>query len=158
MRESAEERESTSAPYRELRKGLQSGKSAKVAIMSLAMSSELHSLVQDFSSQIVALIQTEASERARAAILGAFSGSGVAAIKRGRGRPPGRGRRGRSSGSALLGRTIFRPPISAGRRLHGQYIGRLRSLKGKARARVVAVRKKKGAAEAIKLADRLLRS
>lgn len=118
------------------------------------MSVEITTLVQDFTSQIVALIQAEATERARAAILGAFSGSGV---KRGPGRPPGSGRRGRPPGTAL--RALGRPrAVSDGRRLHGQYIGRLRSLKGRDRARVQAVRNKKGPAEAIKLADRLLRA
>lgn len=119
------------------------------------MSVEITTLVQDFTSQIVALIQAEATERARAAILGAFSGGG--AVKRGPGRPPGSGRRGRPPGSAL--RALGRPrAVSDGRRLHGQYIGRLRSLKGRDRARVQAVRNKKGPAEAIKLADKLLRS
>lgn len=122
------------------------------------MSVEINSLVQDFSSQIVALIESEASERAQAAILGAFSGSGGVPLKRGRGRPPGGGKRGRPPASGLFGLSVTRHAISAGRRLHGQYIGRLRSLKGKDRARVQAIRKKKGAAEAIKLADRLLRS
>ena len=120
------------------------------------MSVEITTLVQDFTSQIVALIQAEATERARAAILGAFAGGGVA-VKRGPGRPPGSGRRGRPPGSGL--RALGRPrAVSDGRRLHGQYIGRLRSLKGRDRARVQAVRNKKGAAEAIKLADRLLRA
>jgi len=123
------------------------------------MSVEINALVQDFTSQIVALIQAEATERARAAILGAFTGSGVAPIKRGPGRPPGSGRRGRPPGSGLRAFGAGRPhAVSDGRRLHGQYIGRLRSLKGRDRARVQAVRNKKGAAEAIKLADKLLRS
>ena len=118
------------------------------------MSVEITSLVQDFTSQIVALIQAEATERARAAIMGAFSGG--APLKRGPGRPPGSGRRGRPPGSGL--RAAGRPrAVSDGRRLHGQYIGRLRSLKGRDRARVQAVRNKKGPAEAIRLADKLLR-
>jgi hypothetical protein len=117
------------------------------------MSVEINVLVQDFTSQIVALIQAEATERARAAILGAFSESGQ---KRGPGRPPGSGRRGRPPSG--LGLATRPRAVSDGRRLHGQYIGRLRSLKGRDRARVQAVRNKKGAAEAIKLADKLLRA
>jgi hypothetical protein len=116
------------------------------------MSVEINVLVQDFTSQIVALIQAEATERARAAILGAFSES---APKRGPGRPPGSGRRGRPP--TRLGLASRPHAVSDGRRLHGQYIGRLRSLKGRDRARVQAVRNKKGPAEAIKLADKLLR-
>ncbi|HEX3698838.1 MAG TPA: hypothetical protein VH374_25940 [Polyangia bacterium] len=122
------------------------------------MSVEINSLVQDFTSQIVALIQAEATERARAAILGAFAESGGLPIKRGPGRPPGSGKRGRPPGSGLRPLTARSHSVSDGRRLHGQYIGRLRSLKGRDRARVQAVRNKKGAAEAIKLADKLLRS
>src|SRR6202795_1497226 len=107
------------------------------------MSVEITSLVQDFTSQIVALIQAEATERARAAILGAFTGSGAAPIKRGPGRPPGSGKRGRPPGSGPRALTASPPhAVSAGRRLHGQYIGRLRSLKGKDRARVQAIRAK----------------
>lgn len=122
------------------------------------MSVEISSLVQDFTSQIVALIQAEATERARAAILGAFSEAGVAPIKRGPGRPPGSGRRGRPPGSTLRALGGRPRAVSDGRRLHGQYIGRLRSLKGRDRTRVQAMRNKKGPAEAIKLADKLLRS
>ena len=45
--------------------------------------------------------------------------------------------------------------MSAARRRQGQYLGRLKRLKDRARKRVQALAREKGVAEAIKLADRL---
>jgi hypothetical protein len=48
------------------------------------------------------------------------------------------------------------PKAKAARKLQGQYLGRLRKLTGADRAKVKAVAKQKGVAEAVKAADRLI--
>ena len=48
------------------------------------------------------------------------------------------------------------PKARAARKIQGQYLGRLRKLKGADRARVKAVAKKESVAAAVKLANRML--
>ena len=54
------------------------------ASVTLPPMSELNTIVSDFAKQLSSLIETEASERARAAVMAAFGGP----PRRGPGRPP----------------------------------------------------------------------
>src|SRR5580765_4076322 len=113
-------------------------------------------LVNRFVSELSSALESYAQDRAAAAIeeaLGGALGNGsFRAARRGRppGRPPGPGR----AAAARRGRY---KTVSAGRRLQGQYLGRLRALKGADRTRVKAVARKEGVAKAVRLANTLLR-
>lgn len=61
---------------------------------------------------------------------------------------------GGKAGAAVAARANRKP--SPGRQLQGQYIGRLRKLKGRKRAQVQRVAQTKGIAAAVKLADKLI--
>jgi hypothetical protein len=81
------------------------------------------------------------------------TGQGAAPPRRGPGRPP----------SALpeappkpKRKFTMTPKAKAARKLQGQYLGRLRKLTAADRAKVKAVAKEKGVAEAVKAADRLI--
>jgi hypothetical protein len=61
---------------------------------------------------------------------------------------------GNKVGAVAAGRSNRKP--SPGRQLQGQYIGRLRKLKGSKRAQVQRLAQTKGVAAAVKLADKLI--
>jgi hypothetical protein len=94
-------------------------------------SSDIRSLIDEFISQLDALIQQEVLTIAA----GAFGGGPRTAVG------------GRRPSTAATAR----------RRLQGRYLGTLRGLKGDARRRVQAVARKDGVPSALKLADRLRR-
>jgi hypothetical protein len=118
------------------------------------MPTELDHLVREFVTNLSDAIEAEATKRVETAVRQALGGgaSGGGIFGRRRGRPPGRARLGRPP-SALRAKR----PVSPARRLQGQYLGRLRALKGGDRARVKAMAKEKGVAEAVRLADSILR-
>jgi len=111
--------------------------------------------VNRFVNELSSALESYAQSRAAAAIeeaLGGALGNGTfRAARRGRppGRPPGPGR-------AVARRGRYKT-VSAGRRLQGQYLGRLRALKGADRNKVKAVARKEGVAKAVRLANTLLR-
>lgn len=75
--------------------------------------------------------------------------SGEAAPARGPGRPVG-------SGSKPKRHITNSPALKAARIWQGKYLGRLRKLSAKDKARVKAVAKSEGVPAAVKLADRIL--
>jgi hypothetical protein len=105
----------------------------------------LTALIQDFVTKIVAAAEADAAERVQAALAGAFGGT----VKRGPGRPAGQ--------AAATGRKkmTITPKVAQARKLQGQYLGALRGLNQANRAKVKAVAKTKGVAEALKLAASL---
>jgi hypothetical protein len=103
--------------------------------------------VKEFVTNLSDAIEAEASRRVETAVRQALgSGFGGGLFRRGPGRPPGRS----------LAAARAKRPVSPARRLQGQYLGRLRALKGDDRARVRAMAKKKGVAEAVRLANSIL--
>jgi hypothetical protein len=125
-----------------------------VSSINLArMPTELDHLVKEFVTNLSDAIEAEASRRVESAVRQALGGamSGGMFARR-RGRPPGRASVGRPAAA-----TRSKRPVSPARRLQGQYLGRLRALKGGDRARVKAMAKEKGVAEAGRLADSILR-
>jgi hypothetical protein len=109
-------------------------------------------LVEAFAKQLVAVTEAAASERIQAALSSAF---GVPA-KRGPGRPPKQAAVAaeKPAKKPVVGRKPLKlsPKGLKVRRLQGQYLGALRALTGANRAKVKAVAKDKGVAEAVKLA------
>jgi len=99
------------------------------------MSHEIRSIIEEFVRQVEIAVQVDARDQLASSLGDVVTGR----------RRPGRPKAVRAYGT--------RP--SKGRRLQGQYIGRLRKLKGAKRAQVRAMAKKKGVAAAIALADRL---
>ena len=104
------------------------------------MASNTEELVRQFVEDVTAAIDAEANARAAMAVEQALGGG------------DGRGSAARRAPARRAG-----PGVSRARRLQGQYLGRLRSLKGRNRARVRAVAKKDGVAKALQLANSILR-
>ncbi len=105
-------------------------------------------IVETFASQITAAVEASVSQRLQAAIAGAFG----APQKRGPGRPPKQALAPVTAISAEKKTRTATPKAIRARKLQGQYMGALKSLKGANRAKVKAVAKEKGVAEAVKLA------
>jgi hypothetical protein len=108
-------------------------------------------IVEEFISQITAAVELAAAQRIQAALAGAFD----LPQKRGPGRPAkqaaGVGTVAEKAVTGKKTRTATPKAIRA-RKLQGQYMGALKSLTGADRAKVKAVAKEKGVAEAVKLA------
>lgn len=97
---------------------------------------EIQNMVSRFADQLSALIEQRVLVQTRERLLASVGGS--------------------TAGRGLIAPLGRRPP-SPGRQLQGQYIGRLRKLKGEARARVQKVARQKGVAAAVALADKLIK-
>ena len=119
---------------------------------------ELHHAVSDLvTRKVVSAVDVRASaERGRRIAdlerqLAALRGQGP---RRGPGRP-----RGSSSAPTAARRRASSSSTKQAnaRKIQGQYLGRLKKLTGKARERVRALARSKSVADAIKLADRLIR-
>jgi len=109
------------------------------------MTAAVDHLIAQFLQSVEEIINDHAHARIRTALGRAFGTVDPSGPSRA-GRPPGR----RAGGA---GRAPGR--VSRARRLQGQYLGALRGLKGRARARVKKLAQQKGVAEAVKLAARL---
>jgi hypothetical protein len=111
-------------------------------------------LVESFVSQITSAMEASMVDRIQAALAGAL---GVPP-KRGPGRPAMKAVAGvapvaaRSAGKKARPKQAATPKVARARKLQGQYLGALKSLKGADRAKVKAAAKEKGVAEAVKLA------
>jgi hypothetical protein len=108
-------------------------------------------LVETFISQVASAVESAAAQRIQAALADAF---GVPQ-KRGPGRPAKQA----ASVAIVAERAVTEkktrtatPKAIRARKLQGQYMGALKSLKGAERAKVKAMAKEKGVAEAVKLA------
>jgi len=109
-------------------------------------------MVETFAFQITAAVEASVADRIQAAIAGAFG----ARPARGMGRPTkavAGVARVAAKPSAVKRTKKMTPKLARARKLQGQYMGALKSLKGAERARVKAVAKDKGVAEAVKLAQ-----
>lgn len=104
------------------------------------MSTNIQSLVSEFASQIEAVVQQSVEERVREVLDGAFGGAG---------------KRGRKAGVAGRVSKPASAKVQRSRKLQGQYLGALKSLKGAERARVKATAKNDGVAAAVALAKKL---
>ena len=108
-------------------------------------------IVETFAIQITAAVEASMADRLQAAIGAAFG----APQKRGPGRPPKQAVAGLAvvaARPAAKKAAKATPKVARARKLQGQYLGALKSLKGADRAMVKAVAKEKGVAEAVKLA------
>ena len=108
-------------------------------------------IVETFAIQIAAAVEASMADRIQAALAGVFG----APQKRGPGRPIKQVVAGVAPVAASSAEKKVRtatPKAIRARKLQGQYMGALKSLKGVARAKVKAVAKEKGVAEAVKLA------
>jgi hypothetical protein len=104
--------------------------------MMSRMNRRISIIVDDFVQQIMAIADAQVLQQMDVALSAvAPAGGGIGTVQT---------RRKQS------------PAVSATRRLQGQYLGRLRGLRGAARARVKATARSKGVAAAVALADRLL--
>jgi hypothetical protein len=109
------------------------------------MATSVEVLTNEFVATLSQAIEANIAERLQVALNGAPAGG----TKRG-------GRRGRRGTPGGLVRRQRSGPVSPARRLQGQYLGRLRALKGANRARVKAIAKQKGVATAVKEANKIL--
>jgi hypothetical protein len=100
------------------------------------MNLAINRLIAEFVDELTDAVEAMASTRIEAAMRDAFGDSA-----------------GGVGGSVRAKR---RGPVSHKRRLQGQYLGRLRSLKGAERSRVRAIARKKGVAEAVRAANKIL--
>jgi len=116
-----------------------------------SISSEIESIVREFTARVVAAAKAQANERVLSAVASALTGQAapVAAPAAKAGKPgpvapiPGK-RKLKLSAKGL-----------AARKLQGQYLGLLRGLGPGPRARVKKVAREKGVAEALKFAASL---
>jgi hypothetical protein len=104
-------------------------------------------LVAAFARQITAIVEATMTKRMQAALATAFG----TPAKRGPGRPP-KQFAAPARPMASKRKKKASPKVAWARKLQGQYLGALKSLTGSARAKVKAMAKEKGVAEAVKLA------
>jgi hypothetical protein len=116
--------------------------------------SRITSLIEDFVRQLIAAVEASAVARVHAVLAGAFG----APARRG----PGRPRKAIAPAAPKAAVRRKAPKATAklirARKLQGQYLGALKSLKAAAKAKVKAVAKDKGVAQAVKLALTLKKS
>jgi hypothetical protein len=124
-------------------------------------------MVETFAFQITAAVEASMADRIQAALAGVFG----APPKRGPGRPAKRGvahatvlpekrkpivtrvKNVSEKRKPIVTRVkVVSEKVARARKLQGQYMGALKSLKGADRAKVRAVAKEKGVAEAVKMA------
>jgi len=113
-----------------------------------SISTEIESIVREFTARVVAAAKAQANERVLSAVSNALTGQAVPsaapAVKAAKAAPiPGK-RKLKLSAKGL-----------AARKLQGQYLGLLRGLGPGPRARVKKVAREKGVAEALKFAASL---
>lgn len=113
-----------------------------------SISTEIESIVREFTARVVAAAKAQANERVLSAVSAALAGHGAAvpapAAKADKAVAPGGKRKLKLSAKGL-----------AARKLQGQYLGLLRGLGPGPRARVKKVAREKGVAEALKFAASL---
>jgi hypothetical protein len=113
-------------------------------------------IVETFVGQITAAVEASAAQRIQDALAGTFREP----QKRKPGRPPKQVAAPVPTTKAAAKRKAVRvtPKVAQARKLQGQYLGALRALSALDKAKVKAVAKEKGVAEAVKLALSLKKS
>jgi hypothetical protein len=111
----------------------------------------ISAIVADFVTQVTAAVEGSAIARVQAALAAAFG----TAAKRRPGRPPKQPTTIATAPSPAKKRKKASPRVVRARKLQGQYLGALKSLTGADRAKLKAVAKAKGVAEAVRLAAAL---
>jgi len=103
-------------------------------------------IVETFAIQITAAVEAAMADRLQAAIAGAFGAPPEYRADR-KATPAGTAKPAAAKKAAKA-----TPKVARARKLQGQYLGALKSLKGADRAKVKAIAKDKGVAAAVKLA------
>lgn len=112
-----------------------------------SMSTEIESIIREFTARVVAAAKAQANERVLSAVASALTGqagSAATSAKAAKAAPVAGKRKLKLSAKGL-----------AARKLQGQYLGLLRGLGPGPRARVKKVAREKGVAEALKFAASL---
>ena len=114
-----------------------------------SISSEIESIVREFTARVVAAAKAQANERVLSAVSSALSGHATAA--------PASSAKADKAAVAVPGKRKLKLSAKglAARKLQGQYLGLLRGLGPGPRARVKKVAREKGVAEALKFAASL---
>lgn len=107
-------------------------------------------IIETFSRQIAAAVEATGAALAQSTLAGAFGGS----PKSGSGRPSRKVVTDLGVAGVAKDKKSS-PKVARVRKLQGQYMGALRSLKGAARAKVKQIAKDKGVAEAVRVARSL---
>jgi hypothetical protein len=111
-----------------------------------SISSEIESIVREFTARVVAAAKAQANERVLSAVSSALSGQAA----------PASAKADKAAVAAPGKRKLkLSPKGLAARKLQGQYLGLLRGLSAGPRARVKKVAREKGVAEALKFAASL---
>jgi hypothetical protein len=113
-----------------------------------SMSTEIESLVREFTARVVAAAKAQASERVLSAVSAALKGHASVA-------PAPVARPEKAIAAPAKRKLRLSAKGLAARKLQGQYLGLLRGLSAGPRARVKKVAREKGVAEALKFAASL---
>jgi hypothetical protein len=111
------------------------------------MSTEIESIVREFTARVVAAASAQANERVLSAVSAALKGHGSPA-------PAPTARPAKAAAPAKRKLKLSAKGLAA-RKLQGQYLGLLRGLSAGPRVRVKKVAREKGVAEALKFAASL---
>lgn len=114
-----------------------------------SISTEIESIVREFTARVVAAAKAQANERVLSAVSAALEGRGAGASM-----APAKAEKV-SAGAPGKRKLKLSAKGLAARKLQGQYLGLLRGLGPGPRARVKKVAREKGVAEALKFAASL---
>jgi hypothetical protein len=113
-----------------------------------SISTEIESIVREFTARVVAAAKAQASERVLSAVATALTGQPASA-------PAQTAKAAKSVAVPVKRKLKLSAKGLAARKLQGQYLGLLRGLGPGPRARVKKVAREKGVAEALKFAASL---
>jgi hypothetical protein len=115
-----------------------------------SISTEIESIVREFTARVVAAAKVQASERVLSAVSAALTGQAAPAAA-----PSAKPQK--AAAAPVPGKRKLKLSAKglAARKLQGQYLGLLRGLSAGPRARVKKVAREKGVAEALKFAASL---
>jgi hypothetical protein len=112
-----------------------------------SISTEIESIVREFTARVVAAAKAQANERVLSAVSAALTGAAATA-------PTAAPKAEKAAGPEKRKLKLSAKGLAA-RKLQGQYLGLLRGLAAGARIRVKKVAREKGVAEALKFAASL---
>ena len=113
-----------------------------------SMSTEIESIVREFTARVVAAASAQANERVLSAVSAALKGHASLA-------PAPTARPAKAAAAPAKRKLKLSAKGLAARKLQGQYLGLLRGLSAGPRVRVKKVAREKGVAEALKFAATL---
>jgi hypothetical protein len=115
-----------------------------------SISTEIESIVREFTARVVAAAKVQASERVLSAVSAALTGQAAAAPA-----PSAKPQKAAAVVAPVKRKLKLSAKGLAARKLQGQYLGLLRGLGPGPRARVKKVAREQGVAEALKFAATL---